>query len=312
MSYRLNRPIPFGSRRIPYQFRAPLALRGLSGLVRCMEFPAPLVFDKGLGIIRRSRGLGLTCPAGQNMQGPNPEFPQGVCLEQCGLYTDVGSQYACEQRNTQAINAAGYEGPVNAPTGYTSVGNCAQYPNAPGCPGYATSQPAAPPPPSTPPPTTYTPRLSFNTSRGGSTVYPGDTWTITITGAAPNQPVSVLGIHPDGGSATQGYGNTDGSGNFKLAGQITSDMVGNWQETWTVGGQQAGSFSFTVAALQQAARAASVVPSPPSPAPAGATGAYTTLVPSSVSSFSFGSIPWWGWGIAAVGGFMLLGGGGKR
>lgn len=266
----MRRPIPFQSRSIPYQFRARTALRGLGAL---------------------RRGLGLTCPPGQNLTGPNPEFPQGVCLTNCGdtsIYSTVGSQYACEQQNQAAINAAGYEGPTNAP-------------------------PVTPVSTSPPPTPTYSPRLSFNTSRGGSTVYPGDTWTIQISGAPPSQPVSVLGVHPDGGSATQGYGNTDGSGSFALAGAITADMVGNWQETWSVGGQQVGSFSFTVNPTPQQTMAPAPAPQVPAATQqtyvlSDGTTATTSTSGSSLTDF-ISSIPWWGWGIAAVGGVMLFSGG---
>lgn len=217
--------------------------------------------------------------------------------------TTVGDQYACVQANEACI--AQGTGSFSLPL---PGGGQANYYNGPVNTNGSSS--AAQPPRPSPPPTSYAPRLSFNTSRGGSTVYAGDTWTITITGAPPNQPVSVLGVHPDGGSATQGYGNTDGSGNFKLAGTITPDMTGNWQETWTVGGQQAGSFSFTVATPQAQQQQA---PTPPqAPAPVAQTmqqlAQSAATLPASASSFSFSSIPWWGWGIAAVGGFMLLGG----
>jgi len=91
-------------------------------------------------------------------------------------------------------------------------------------------------------------RLTFTTSRGGSTLQPGDGWVIQITGAAPNSQVTGYSMQPNGQSGTSPFGNTDSQGNFRLTGTVDASSVGNWQETWYVGGQSVGSFSFTVAA----------------------------------------------------------------
>lgn len=88
--------------------------------------------------------------------------------------------------------------------------------------------------------------LSFATSRGNNALQAGDTWTISIRGAAPNQAVSVYG-GPNGNFQTNAEGTTDGSGNYTLQGQITPDIqTGTWTETWNVGGASVGTFSFTV------------------------------------------------------------------
>ena len=74
----------------------------------------------------------------------------------------------------------------------------------------------------------------------------GDSWRIVISGA-PNQPVCMTGTFnglPTGGT----FGSTDASGNFSLSGLMTSAVVGNWRETWYVGGVQATQVvSFAVA-----------------------------------------------------------------
>lgn len=90
--------------------------------------------------------------------------------------------------------------------------------------------------------------LSFVTSRGGNQLQPGDTWTVRITGAAPNQTVSVYGVHPNGATATANLGMTDGAGNFSKSGTADSSSIGNWQETWYVNNQAVGSFSFSISA----------------------------------------------------------------
>jgi hypothetical protein len=79
----------------------------------------------------------------------------------------------------------------------------------------------------------------------GATLYPGDNWNITVLGP-PNAAVSVTG-GKDGSGVTAQMGSTDSGGAFRIAGSITADQVGRWNEQWTVGGQNAGSISFTVA-----------------------------------------------------------------
>jgi hypothetical protein len=104
------------------------------------------------------------------------------------------------------------------------------------------------PPPSSPPPAsdgTFRPRVVFTTSRGGTTVYPGDTWSISISGAQPGSPVVVQG-GKNGAQDRTPEGTADASGNWQLSGSFTPDMIGPWQETWSAGGVQAGSFSFNV------------------------------------------------------------------
>lgn len=91
--------------------------------------------------------------------------------------------------------------------------------------------------------------LQFSTSKGsgtGLTLVPGDTWTIQITGAAANSPVTVFG-GKDGSYMTNSMGTTDGAGNWSKSGTAQTGDVGSWQEQWSVGGQLVGSFVFTVA-----------------------------------------------------------------
>ena len=91
----------------------------------------------------------------------------------------------------------------------------------------------------------YSPVVSFLPSRQGM-LEVGDTWVIRITGGAPNSIVSVYGGQ-NGVSTTNQMGVTDQNGNFQVSGTIDSSSIGNWSETWYVGSQNAGSFSFSVA-----------------------------------------------------------------
>jgi hypothetical protein len=142
-------------------------------------------------------------------------------------------------------------------------------------------------------PASYSPHVSFSSSRGGTVLEPGDTWHISITGGPPHSPVTVSGSTPSGSFSNSPMGTTDGNGNFALAGTITADQVGNWSESWSVGSLSAGAFSFTVRVNAPPAGsapggAASGAPTPGAEKP-GAN------APPSAPGFNLSSIPWWGW-----------------
>jgi hypothetical protein len=146
----------------------------------------------------------------------------------------------------------------------------------------------------------YHPVVSFQNSRGASTLYPGDTWSVSITGGAPNAPVVVTGGKNGARDSVQ-MGTTDGSGKFSIAGTITSDQVGTWSESWTVGGDAAGTFSFTVGMVaSQTPAGKQIINSNGASQPANWQ--------SQISSFSFSSIPVWGWALAGVGALFFVGG----
>ena len=86
-----------------------------------------------------------------------------------------------------------------------------------------------------------------NTSRPGQPFQVGDSWQLNITGP-PNSPVSDLAVQNGNSLGETGYGSTDANGNFSLSGSFPASTVGNWSETWSVAGQNAGSLSFTVSA----------------------------------------------------------------
>jgi len=146
-------------------------------------------------------------------------------------------------------------------------------------------------------------QLSFTTSRGGTSLQVGDSWTITITGATPNQPVAVTG-GKNGSTATTPMGTTDSNGRFALSGQFDASTVGSWYENWTVGGVSSGSFSFTVnATVRTTPDGKVIINSSGATQPAGSSGS----APAS-SGFDFSSIPVWGWAAAAGVALFALGG----
>lgn len=140
-------------------------------------------------------------------------------------------------------------------------------------------------------------RLSFTSSRGGSSLYVGDTWLISITGASPNSPVTVSGSGPGGPFGSTPMGSTDSSGNFSKSGSVGTGEIGSWVEQWAVGGASSGSILFTVAALSGAK----------TPGTSAGDGA---KIPA--TGFDFSKIPWWGWAGAAGVALFAFGGGRGR
>lgn len=138
----------------------------------------------------------------------------------------------------------------------------------------------------------YSPRVVFTPSRQGI-LLPGDTWTIQITGGTPRTSVSVYG-GPNGNLTTNTMGTTDQNGVFQLSGTIDSTMVGqSWQETWSVGGQNAGSFSFSIGTPTSPTTSPTSGPTgggytPPTPPPPSGTGqpaGGTTQLPATSSTW---------------------------
>jgi hypothetical protein len=157
---------------------------------------------------------------------------------------DVAAQDACSQRNTQrAQQISNLQQQYHDAVPCSAIGGCNGAVVSPPIVdlGPVTSSPASPAGSGT---------LSFTTSRGGTTLYPGDTWTIRISGAKPNAAISVVG-GVNGAMNTTPTGTTDANGNFSLSGTIDSSQVGSWYEGWTVGGSGIGSISFTVVATPQ-------------------------------------------------------------
>lgn len=149
------------------------------------------------------------------------------------------------------------------------------------------------------------PALSFVTSRGSGPYQPGDTWTLKISGAAPNSPVTVSGSTPAGAFKDTPMGNTDGAGNWSKSGTFTADQAGNWSESWSVGGSSIGSVGFTIQ-----------IPSTPT-TPGGqvigtssgaAAGALVPATQQTSSGFSLSSLPWYVWAAGAGIALYAMGG----
>jgi hypothetical protein len=159
--------------------------------------------------------------------------------------------------------------------------------------------------------------LSFQTSRGGSTLQPGDTWTVSIRGATSGTSVSVVGGKNGAVSSTL-MGVTDANGNFSLSGTIGSDQIGTWAEQWYVSSVLSGSFSFTVVAPTTPAGQMVTVSNGADQAPGAkkdeqAATPSTSLTDWLQASILGGGIPNWALvagGVAAI--FMFSGGGRGR
>lgn len=90
-------------------------------------------------------------------------------------------------------------------------------------------------------------RLVNSSGGSNSSFNVGDSWQIIVTGK-PNAQVSASATQNGTSLGTSPMGTIGSNGQLVLTGTMASSQVGNWSESWTVGGQNAGSVSFSVAA----------------------------------------------------------------
>jgi len=90
-----------------------------------------------------------------------------------------------------------------------------------------------------------TPKVQIVNNNTGSltTLAVGDAFSFQVTGAPSS---SLVFVSEPGWSAPLGY--SDASGSFRLSGTIGADVVGTWQQTWTIGGvvAQPGPLQLTI------------------------------------------------------------------
>ena len=107
--------------------------------------------------------------------------------------------------------------------------------------------PSAPTPYIPPPPApVYNPTFSYQLSRPGTTLYPGDTWSISITGAKPGSTVAMMLSQNGGNAANNMMGSVNSGGSFSYTGSVSNGMDGQWTQLWFVNGSMIGSMGFTV------------------------------------------------------------------
>ena len=299
--------------------------------------------SRGVGA-RRRRGMGdTTCPSGYVIYGPTgtctetPEYRLAATLQEYVQAAQEG-QYGSPPPNiaqmtamlTQEVSNICAESfiPCGGSASSLIQGPLAQYaawlasytPQAAAPPSVTAPAPSSPATPAAAaaglPPTVTIQNL---TSGSSSQFNIGDQWRLTITGPANPQ---VTGSSTQNGQSNPAapFGSTDSSGRAVLTGSMSSDTVGNWSEQWFVGGQPAGSVSFTVAApaAAPAPASSSSAPAPSSaaaPAPASVTTSGFDLSSLTGTAATVGgfAVPWWG--LLAVGGvaiYALSGSGGKR
>ena len=94
---------------------------------------------------------------------------------------------------------------------------------------------------------TPTVQILDNDTGSQTTLTVGDSFTFTVSGAAP---LSVVYVSETGWSSPVGY--TDSTGSFHLSGTAASGVIGSWAQTWTVGGivAQPAPLQFTINAKQ--------------------------------------------------------------
>jgi hypothetical protein len=90
---------------------------------------------------------------------------------------------------------------------------------------------------------TPTVRIVDNNTGSRTTLAVGDSFSFQVAGAPP---LSLVSVSEPGWSGSVGY--TDASGLFFLNGIVGSNVVGTWQQTWTVGGvvAQPSPLQFTI------------------------------------------------------------------
>jgi hypothetical protein len=168
-----------------------------------------------------------------------------------------------------------------------------------------TPLPAAPPPATTPA-VTYTPTLSLtNTSRPGQPFQVGDGFRVSITGAAPNAPVTASSVQ---NGATQGavaMGSTDASGSYSTSGSMSTSSVGTWLETWTVAGVALSPIAFSVAAASGTG-SGYTAPASGSATPGATPSTTPTATAAGTDWFSQTTLGLPNWMFAAGGGLLLV------
>ena len=90
---------------------------------------------------------------------------------------------------------------------------------------------------------TPTVRIMDNDTGSLTTLAVGDSFSFLVTGAPP---VSSVFVSEAGWSAS--VGQTDSSGSFRFGGTVAANVVGTWQQTWSVGGllAQPSPLQFTI------------------------------------------------------------------
>jgi hypothetical protein len=159
-------------------------------------------------------------------------------------------------------------------------------------------------------------RLVNNSGGSNSSFNVGDAWSIIVTGP-PNAAV-VAGATQNGSSLGSSPQGTIGSnGQLTITGTMSAAQVGNWTESWTVGGKSAGSLSFSVAAPSGGSGGGNTGGSGGGGGNAGggntggnAGGGLNLSSLLTGTAFSIGSVavPVWGVAAAVLAGFFLMGG----
>ena len=182
--------------------------------------------------------------------------------------------------------------------------------------------PAAAPPPSSAPAAGGKPlgvTLQNATGTSNTQFRVGDAFRLVITGPANSQ-VTGSSQHDGKGGGSAPFGSTDASGTAIITGTMTPDTVGGWVEQWYVGGQSAGSVSFSVVAPAAAAAPPPAGSSSSAPPPAGSSSSSSSssstpppagskpgfdlsFLTQNAATVGGTSIPWWA--LLAAGGVAL-------
>jgi hypothetical protein len=176
----------------------------------------------------------------------------------------------------------------------------------------------------------------MNLTRPGAANFAvGESFSLQITGAAPNTPVYAIGRqNGDSNSIKAPMGPTDATGAWSTSGAMGQNTLGSWRELWYVGEQQVADISFQVYATPPATPAPAPVATDVTPAPADTTetaaGQPSEIVGSPVVDqvistlpaavqpaakavqAAANTMPTWAWGLLVGLGLCAFSGGRKR
>jgi hypothetical protein len=149
-----------------------------------------------------------------------------------------------------------------------------------------------------------------NSSGGSNSAFNvGDSWQVIVSGP-PNSPVTASATQNGTSLGSSPMGTIGSNGQLVLTGTMSASQVGNWTESWSVGGQSAGTISFSVAAPSGSGSS----PGGGSPAGSSSGGGSPAGSSSSTSDFLSGSVsvggvsvPYWALGAGALALFFLMG-----
>ncbi len=135
-----------------------------------------------------------------------------------------------------------------------------------------------------------------------STFNVGDAWQVIVSGP-PNAQVQASASQNGTSLGSSSMGVIGSNGQLVLQGTFASSQVGQWSESWTVGGQSAGSISFSVVAPSSTYSGGITSGT----SAGGGSGIDVSSLLNGSVSVAGTSVPYWALGLGAVAVFFFMG-----